>query len=94
MIRDSWQHAIDNHLVGYGKTSEELNNPHEAVQWLLEQEYELAVFNDTVGYWKLAGRVEELEKVLEECSGNINPERGFADELEAEITKVLHTTKE
>lgn len=39
-------------------------------------------------------RVAELEKVLEECSGNINPERGFADELEAEITKVLHTTKE
>lgn len=34
--KDSWQHAVDNHLSALGKTSEEFPNPHEAVRWLLE----------------------------------------------------------
>lgn len=35
-------------------------------------------------------RLVNLEKILEECSDNINPERGFAEELEAEIRSVLN----
>ena len=31
----------------------------------------------------------ELLETLENCIGNINPERGFADELEAEIRAAI-----
>jgi len=31
----------------------------------------------------------ELLEVLENCLGNINPERGFADELEEEIRAAI-----
>jgi hypothetical protein len=37
----------------------------------------------------LQARVEQLERVLDNCKGNINPERGYAEELEAEIDAAL-----
>lgn len=43
--RGSWQHAVDDHLVGYGRTSEEFASPHEAVSWLLQQTSDAAVVN-------------------------------------------------
>ena len=36
--KDSWQHAVDNQLVGFGRTSQEFDSPHAAVRWLIEQE--------------------------------------------------------
>lgn len=35
----------------------------------------------------------ELLEVLENCLGNINPERGFADELEEEIRAAIAKAK-
>lgn len=35
----------------------------------------------------------ELVEVLEDCLGNINPERGFADELEEDIRRAIDKTK-
>lgn len=34
-----------------------------------------------------------LLEVLENCIGNINPERGFADELEAEINAAIRAAR-
>lgn len=82
--KDSWQHAVDNQLVAFGRTSQEFANPHEAMAWLAEMHMELGVSNAAMA------RLVNLEKILEECSDNINPERGFAEELEAEIRSVLN----
>jgi hypothetical protein len=41
--KGSWQHAVDDHLVGYGRTSEEFASPHEAMAWLLMQVGDAAV---------------------------------------------------
>lgn len=41
--RGSWQHAVDDHLVGYARTSQEFATPHEAVQWLLQQTADAAI---------------------------------------------------
>lgn len=38
---------------------------------------------------RLIAAAPELLEVLENCLGNINPERGFADELEEEIRAAI-----
>lgn len=43
--KDSWQHAVDNQLVGFGRTSQEFDSPHAAVRWLIEQEIGAAQAN-------------------------------------------------
>lgn len=40
--KDSWQHAVDDQLVSFGRTSQEFGSPHEAVRWLIEQEVQAA----------------------------------------------------
>jgi hypothetical protein len=40
--KGSWQHAVDDQLVGFGRTSEEFATPHEAVAWLMAQAVGLA----------------------------------------------------
>lgn len=41
--RGSWQHAVDDHLSAYGRTSQEFATPQEAVQWLLQITSDAAV---------------------------------------------------
>ena len=41
MEKGGWQHAVDDALVNFGRTSEEFATPHEAVAWLLDQQTEL-----------------------------------------------------
>ncbi len=41
--KGSWQHAVDDALVEFGKTSQEFDSPHEAVAWLLGVQGEYAV---------------------------------------------------
>lgn len=41
--KESWQHAVDDALIEFGKTSEEFDTPHEAVAWLLGVQSEYAV---------------------------------------------------
>ena len=36
--KGSWQHAVDDQLVSFGRTSQEFESPHDAVRWLIEQE--------------------------------------------------------
>jgi hypothetical protein len=36
--KNSWQHAVDNQLVSFGRTSQQFDSPHDAVRWLIEQE--------------------------------------------------------
>lgn len=40
--KGSWQHAVDDQLVGFGRTSQEFGSPHDAVRWLIEQEVQAA----------------------------------------------------
>lgn len=40
--KGSWQHAVDDQLVSFGRTSQEFDSPHDAVRWLLEQEVQAA----------------------------------------------------
>jgi hypothetical protein len=44
--KDSWQHAVDNQLVGFGRTSQEFANPHEAIAWLALMHMELGHSNE------------------------------------------------
>lgn len=37
-----------------------------------------------------AAVIEQMRDVLEDVRGNINPERGFADELELDVAKVIY----
>jgi hypothetical protein len=41
--RWSWQHAVDDALVMFGKTSHEFESPHKAVEWLLQQQSEMTL---------------------------------------------------
>jgi len=43
--KDSWQHAVDNQLVAFGRTSQEFANPHEALAWLAIVNMELGQSN-------------------------------------------------
>ncbi len=43
--KDSWQHAVDNQLVAFGRTSQEFANPHEALAWLAIMNMELGQSN-------------------------------------------------
>ena len=43
--KDSWQHAVDNQLVAFGRTSQEFTNPHEAIAWLAIMNMELGQSN-------------------------------------------------
>lgn len=40
---------------------------------------------------KLRGALEKAREALDNAQGNINPERSFADELEAEVSSALET---
>lgn len=42
----------------------------------------------------LITRLKAVEEALEEARGNINPERGFADELEQQIEAALSDLRE
>ena len=41
--KGSWQHAVDDQLVSFGRTSQEFDSPHDAVRWLIEQEVQLDI---------------------------------------------------
>ena len=66
----SWQHAVDDYLSAYGKTSQEFTTPHEAVQWLLQITGEAAVANagvtPTDGGKNAESRVEAWDRLERE----------------------------
>jgi hypothetical protein len=41
--KGSWQHAVDDELVNYGKTSHEFATPHEAMKWLMSVQWDAAL---------------------------------------------------
>ena len=59
--KDSWQHAVDNQLVAFGRTSQEFANPHEALAWLAIVNMELGQSN--VGAAQAVRMLTDEEKV-------------------------------
>lgn len=74
--KDSWQHAVDNQLVAFGRTSQEFVNPHEAMAWLAEMHMELGVSNAGAAQAVRMLTPQELEHCRLWNDGPINQQLG------------------
>lgn len=63
------------------------DNNREAVTWFIDNHHQVRAAVE--GSAEMLGALNVALSVLDDVRGNINPERGFADELEADISKAL-----
>lgn len=74
--KDSWQHAVDNQLVAFGRTSQEFTNPHEAIAWLAIMNMELGQSNVGAAQAVRVLTQEELEHCRLWYDGALNQQLG------------------